>query len=134
MKFPFQISTAEQLEMDYKKSISNPEVFWAEIASHFLWKSKWEKTLSWNFEQPLVQWFKGGILNITENALDRHAAITPNKTALIWEPNNPSEPAISFTYEELLIKVNQFAHVLKTTVPKKATEFVFICPWCPNWQ
>ncbi|MCC7298754.1 MAG: acetate--CoA ligase [Bacteroidia bacterium] len=132
MKFPFQISTAEQLEMDYKKSISNPEVFWAEIASHFLWKSKWEKTLSWNFEQPLVQWFKGGILNITENALDRHAAITPNKTALICEPNNPSETAISFTYEELLNKVNQFAHVLKNNGAKKGDRICIYMPMVPE--
>ena len=67
-----QIKSLEQYHSDYKLSIENPEIFWANIAETFVWKKKWDNVLDWNFEKPDIKWFINGKLNITENCLDRH--------------------------------------------------------------
>ncbi len=119
MSIQYQITSLEQYHEVYKKSVEYPESFWAGIASTFLWKKPWEKTLEWNFREPKIKWFQGGKLNITENCLDRHIASIGDKPAIIWEPNSPDEPARTITYSELLDKVMQFAHVLKNNGVKK---------------
>ena len=91
MAAPYQITSLEQYHSDYKRSVEDPEGFWGDIASHFLWKKKWDKVLSCNFKQPDIKWFAGGKLNITENCLDRHIAKLGDTPAIIWEPNNPEE-------------------------------------------
>ena len=83
-----KISSLEQYQEVYNKSIEAPEQFWNEIAETFTWKQKWNKILQWNFKEPNVQWFIEGKLNITENCLDRHLENNANKPALIWESNN----------------------------------------------
>ncbi|HTE07193.1 MAG TPA: acetate--CoA ligase [Flavitalea sp.] len=119
MPVSYQVSSLEQYQRDYAKSVADPEGFWAEIASQFLWKKPWEKVLSWNFREPKIKWFEGGKLNITENCLDRHIALLGDSPALIWEPNNPGEAHRTLTYSELLHKVKQFANVLKNNGVKK---------------
>ena len=107
------ISTFEQYHLEYKKSLENPEQFWAEKAEQFIWKKKWDKVLDWNFSEPKNEWFIGGKLNITENCLDRHLATRGNQVAYYWEPNNPNQKAISLTYKQLHDQVCKFANVLK---------------------
>jgi acetyl-CoA synthetase len=119
MAFSYQISSLEQYHRDYKKSVEDPEGFWGDIASQFLWKKKWDKVLTWNFKEPNVKWFAGGKLNITENCLDRHVASLGDTPAIIWEPNDPKESTRTLTYSELLFKVKQFSHVLKNNGVKK---------------
>ena len=119
MAAPYQITSLEQYHSDYKRSVEDPEGFWGDIASHFLWKKKWDKVLSWNFKQPDIKWFAGGKLNITENCLDRHIAKLGDTPAIIWEPNNPEEHTRTLTYSELLFKVKQFSHVLRNNGIKK---------------
>ncbi len=113
MTYPYQIKSLEAYHKAYKDSIENPSDFWAAIAENFVWKKKWDKTLEWNFEEPKVEWFAGGKLNITENCLDRHIDTLGNKPAIIWEPNDPKDSSVILTYKELLFKVKQFANVLK---------------------
>ena len=65
----------------------------------------WEKeksVLDWNFEEPKVEWFQGGELNITENCLDRHLESREDQLAIVWEPNSPEEKAIKLTYISVL--------------------------------
>ena len=100
-----KITSWEDYQLTYKKSIDSPEDFWSEIAESFIWQKKWDSVLQWNFQTPLVEWFKGGKLNITVNALDRHVKRHPDKIALIWEPNDPITNARKFTYKKLLDKV-----------------------------
>jgi acetyl-CoA synthetase len=119
MHFPYQIKSLEEYKTIYQKSVENPEEFWADIASHFQWRKKWNKVLEWNFSDPKIEWFKGGKLNITENCLDRHLSERGNQTAIIWESNDPSEPHQSYTYKQLHFKVCQFANVLKNNGVKK---------------
>ena len=74
-----RIKTFEEYKTEYKKSVDNPEEFWAGIADKFSWQKKWDTVLSWNFNEPNIEWFGGGQLNITENLLDRHLAKNGNK-------------------------------------------------------
>lgn len=119
MSHPFQIKSYEDYQTQYRKSVDDPEGFWNEVAESFLWKRKWDKTLEWNFKQPMVKWFSGAKMNITENCLDRHLGTMANKPALIWESNDPEEHHRVFSFRNLHFKVMQFANVLKNNGVKK---------------
>lgn len=128
----FQITNLNEYHKAYQQSIENPEQFWAEIASNFQWQKPWNKVLEWNFTEPSVKWFQGAKLNITENCLDRHLAERGNKTALIWEPNHPNDPAIKLTYKELHEQVCRFANVLKKNNIKKGDRVCLYMPMIPE--
>ena len=119
MSYSYQIKSIEAYREVYKKSIENPEAFWAEIAENFTWRKKWDKVLNWNFTEPKIEWFAGGKLNITENCLDRHLETLGDKPAIIWESNDPEERTRVVTYERLHKRVCQFAQVLKNNGIKK---------------
>src|SRR5690554_2758304 len=107
-----RIRTFEEYQKEYQASISDPEKFWEEKASEFVWRKKWDKVLEWDFIRPDVQWFIGGKLNIVENCLDRHLAKKGDQAAIIWEPNDPeTEEKIVLTYKELHSRVGSFANV-----------------------
>ena len=116
----YQIDTRKKYDDSYKKSVNNPETFWDELASqNFIWNKKWSKVVDWDFKKAKVSWFKDAKLNITINCIDRHAQNTPNKTAIIFEPNDPYEKNKLFTYSELLREVCKMANVLKSMGVKK---------------
>ncbi|MGQ0739115.1 MAG: acetate--CoA ligase [Bacteroidota bacterium] len=119
MLYPFQITSLEQYHSDYKLSVEEPEAFWSAVAENFQWRKKWDKALEWNFKEPKVEWFKGGILNITENCIDRHLATMGEKPAIIWEPNDPEERVRVVTYNRLHKRVCQVAQMLKNNGVKK---------------
>jgi acetyl-CoA synthetase len=127
-----QIKSFEEYQQKYAKSVQDPEGFWAEIAEHFQWKRKWDQVLDWNFEEPKIEWFKGATLNITENALDRHLADRGDKVALIWEPNDPKEKNITYTYSELHSAVCQFANALKARGIVKGDRVCIYMPMIPE--
>lgn len=116
----------------YKKSVETPESFWEEIAGSFKWQKKWDKVLEWNFDEPNVKWFEGGVLNITENCLDRHLEERGNKLALIWEANDPKERFVRYTYRELHELVCRFANVLKANGVKKGDRVCIYMPMIPE--
>lgn len=119
MSYPYQIKSLEQYHAAWKKSVEDPEAYWAKVASSFLWRKRWDTVLDWNFKDPDVKWFKGAKLNITENCLDRHLGTLGNRPAIIWEPNDPEEHHRIITYRDLHHKVVQFANVLKNNGVKK---------------
>ena len=116
----------------YNKSISNPENFWSEIASTFSWRNKWTKTLEYDYNKPEFKWFLNGKLNITENCLDRHLQSNPNKTAILFEPNDPNETAQKISYKELHRRVCIFANVLKNKSIKKGDRVCIYMPMVPE--
>ncbi len=132
MSYPYQIRSFEEYQVAYKKSVENPESFWEEIASNFKWHKKWDAVLNWNFNEPKVEWFKGGQLNITENCLDRWVEIQPNAPAIIWEANNPDEKDRTLTYKELHQQVGQFANVLKNNGARKGDRICIYMPMVPE--
>ncbi len=127
-----RITTIEEYHQQYKKSLENPEKFWAEQAEQFVWKKKWDKVLDWNFKEPKIEWFVGGKLNITENCLDRHLATRGNQVAYYWEPNNPTDKTITLTYKQLFEQVCKFANVLKNNGAKKGDRICIYMPMVPE--
>src|SRR5688572_19222320 len=126
------ITSFDDYKKQYQFSVENPEAFWAEIAEKFTWRKKWDKVLNWNFKEPKIEWFKGGQLNITENALDRHLEERGDQPAIIWEPNDPGEYNIVLSYIELHQKVCQFANVLLRNGIKKGDRVCIYMPMVPE--
>ena len=110
----------------------NPGGFWSEVAREFHWKSPWKQTLDYDFSIPEVKWFIGGKLNITENCLDRHLATQPNKTAILFEPNDPTGEVQRLTYKELHSRVCQTANMLKANGAKKGDRICIYMPMVPE--
>ena len=127
-----KIESISEYQIEYQKSVENPELFWEEKALSFKWNKKWSQILKWEFETPEVNWFIGAKLNITENCLDRHLEKNANKTAIIWEPNDPNKPAIKITYSELHKKVSNFCNVLKSHGAKKGDRICLYMPMVPE--
>lgn len=127
-----QIKSFEEYQEKYKQSVEDPEAFWADIAEHFYWQKKWDTVLEWNFQEPKIEWFKGAKLNITENIFDRQLSKNGNKKAIIWEPNNPDEEEISYTYRELYDKVCEFANGLRALGIQKGDRVCIYLPMIPE--
>lgn len=116
----------------YKKSIEDPEAFWADVASDFHWQKKWDKVLEWDFNKADVKWFLGGKLNITESCLDRHLPQKANQTAIIWESNDPHEESKYITYQELFDNVCRVGNMLKNQGVKKGDRVCIYMPMIPE--
>jgi acetyl-CoA synthetase len=129
----YHIKHLEEYFQVYRKSVINPENYWEEIAEeHFLWRKRWDKVLSWDFEKPEIKWFEGAKLNITENCIDRHLLTKGNKTAILFEPNNPNEAAQHITYNKLHERVCKFANVLKDNGITKGDRVCIYLPMIPE--
>ncbi len=129
----YHVKTLEEYFQVYRKSVRNPELFWEEIAEeHFVWRKKWNAILSYDFSKPEVKWFEGAKLNITENCIDRHLQIRGDKTAILFEPNNPDEIAEHISYKELHERVCKFANVLKENGIKKGDRVCIYLPMIPE--
>ena len=129
----YHIKHLEEYYQVYRKSVREPENFWEEIAEeHFVWRKKWDTVLNWDFSKPEVKWFEGAQLNITENCIDRHLATRGDKTAILFEPNDPSEAAEHISYAQLSERVNQFANVLKENGVQKGDRVCIYVPMIPE--
>ncbi|CAM6025844.1 unnamed protein product [Sphagnum balticum] len=130
------ISSREQYAAMYRRSVENPDGFWADIASHFYWKTKWQsedgKIHSANMDvrngQVAIEWFKGGKTNICYNSLDRHVeAGLGDKIAFFWEGNDPGVDD-KLTYKELLERVCQLSNYLRDQGVKKGDAVAIYMP------
>jgi acetyl-CoA synthetase len=129
----YHIKNLEEYFQVYRKSVREPENFWEEVAEeHFTWRKKWDNVLSWDFNKPEVKWFENAKLNITENCIDRYLFTNADKTAIIWEPNDPEEKAQYISYGELHKKVNKFANVLKSKGIEKGDRVCIYLPMIPE--
>ena len=129
----YHIKHLEEYFQVYRKSVRNPEAFWEEIAEeHFVWRKKWDNVLSWDFSKPEVKWFEGAQLNITENCIDRHLTTRGDKTAILFEPNDPNEDAEHITYRQLYERVCRMANVLKDHGIKKGDRVCIYLPMIPE--
>jgi acetyl-CoA synthetase len=128
----FKIKNLEQYFKHYKKSVREPEAFWSDIASNFKWEKPWERVLDFDWNEASVKWFEGGKLNITTNCLDRHLESDGNRTAIIFEPNDPSEAPQHITYNELHRRVCKMANVLKSQGARKGDRVCIYLPMIPD--
>ncbi len=114
----------------YKYSIENREAFWAEQADYLHWYRKWDQVLDASCP-PYFKWFKGGKINIIDNAIDRHQLTSVrNKLAIIWE-GEPGDLR-TYSYHALNREVCQFANVLKSMGVKKGDVVTIYMPQIPE--
>lgn len=129
----YHIKTVEEYHQAYRRSVQDPESFWGEIArENFVWQKPWDTVLNWDFTKPEVSWFEGAQLNITENCIDRHLPTRGDKTAILFEPNDPSEAAQKITYREMYARVCQFANVLRDMEVQKGDRVCIYLPMIPE--
>jgi len=129
----YHIKHLEEYYKIYHKSVKEPLVFWEKIAEeNFTWYKKWDNVLEWDFKKPEIKWYQGAKLNITENCIDRHLSTKGNKTAILFEPNNPGEETQHITYNQLHERVNRFANVLKNEGLKKGDRVCVYLPMIPD--
>ncbi|OYU79045.1 MAG: acetyl-coenzyme A synthetase, partial [Flavobacterium sp. BFFFF1] len=129
----YKIDSLEQYFKHYNKSIREPRKFWGKIAEeNFTWYQHWEKVVDFNMAEADVKWFVDAKVNIVKNAIDRHLARRGTKTAIIFEPNNPDEPALHITYNELHQRVCKMANVLREQGIRKGDRVCIYLPMIPE--
>ncbi len=131
LPFNDKVFPGKKLKEEWKKSIENPQEYWAEKAKVVDWFRTWDKVLD-DSNPPFYKWFKGGLLNISYNALDRHLE-TPrkNKLAYIWEGEAPGEVR-TYTYYQLYREVNKLAKAFKNYGLKKGDRVAIFLPMIPE--
>ncbi|MDY9917621.1 MAG: acetate--CoA ligase [Proteiniphilum sp.] len=129
----YSIKSLEQYFKVYRKSIRKPKKFWAKIAeNNFTWYRKWDKVLEFDMEKAEFIWFKNAKLNITKNCIDRHLANRGDENAIIFEPNDPDEPARYYTYSQLYAEVSKMANVLREQGVQKGDRVCIYLPMVPE--
>ena len=116
----------------YEKSQNDPEGFWSKIAESFNWIKPWSKVLESDFEKVSIKWFIDAKLNITENIFERNLVKNKEKTAIIWEPNNPDEETKKISYQELYEETCKFSNALKDLGIKKGDRIIIYMPMVPE--
>ena len=127
------ISTAKYDEM-YAASMSDPEAFWREHGQRVDWIKPYTKVKNASFAPGNVdiKWFEDGTLNVSANCIDRHLETRGNQAAIIFEPDDPNEPAQSITYADLHRRVCRFANVLEELGVRKGDRVVIYLPMIPE--
>lgn len=129
----YKIKNLEEYFKHYKKSIREPRKFWGKIAEeNFIWYQGWDKVVDFNMGEADVKWFVNAKVNITKNCIDRHLAKRGDKTAIIFEPNNPNEGALHISYNELYDRVAKMANVLREQGVKKGDRVCIYLPMIPE--
>ena len=127
-----RITSLADYQKTYELSVKEPEKFWASVANEFEWSKPFTKVLEWSFDDYSVKWFEDGQLNITTNCLDRHLKTIPDQAAIIYEPNEPGDAAVTLTYRELHKRVCQVANVLKSQGVVKGDRVCIYMPMIPE--
>jgi acetyl-CoA synthetase len=127
-----RIKSLQEYHEAYSLSVEKPEQFWAQIANEFDWIKPFTQVLDWSFDDYSVKWFEDGQMNITANALDRHLKTIPDQAAIIYEPNEPSDEAVTLTYRQLHARVCKFSNVLKAQGVGKGDRVCIYMPMIPE--
>ena len=127
------IDTTKYQEM-YKRSVENPEAFWQEQACNLVqWQKQFSKVknVSYSYPDVSIKWFEDGVLNVSENCIDRHLEDKSEAVAILWEGD---EPGVSkeVTYRELHENVCRFGNVLKSRGIKKGDRVILYMPMVPE--
>ena len=126
------ISSMDEYQEMYDRSVSDPDGFWADMATELVyWDKPWDKVVEWEFETPKIEWFVGGKTNVAYNCLDRHLTDgRRNKAAIIWESDEGRSKV--YTYQSLYHKVCRFSNVLKKHGIKKGDRVAIYMPMIPE--
>ena len=120
-------------EKMYAESIADPDAFWGKAAARLDWVTapKTIKNSSFAYENVSIKWFEDGELNVATNCIDRHLATRGNRTAIIWEADDPATPAKHISYAELHDQVSRMANVLRAQGVGKGDRVVIYLPMIP---
>ncbi len=125
------INAADYARM-YRRSLEEPESFWAEMANSFLsWDAPWQEVVDYDFRQGHAQWFAGGKLNVSYNCIDRHLPERASQTAIIWEGDDPADSR-NITYAELKTEVCKLANALRSRGVGKGDRVCIYMPMIPE--
>ncbi|SNS26608.1 acetyl-coenzyme A synthetase [Sphingomonas laterariae] len=125
---------AQRYAQLHGRSLADPGSFWLEQAKRLDWIKRPEIAGDWSFDEKdfHISWFADGKLNVAANCTDRHLATRGDQTAIIWEPDEPSEEPRRYTYAELHKEVCRFANVLKAAGAKKGDRITIYMPMIPE--
>ena len=128
------IITAAKYEEMYAASVADPEAFWREYGQRVDWIKPYTKVKNTSFAPGNVdiKWFEDGTLNVAANCIDRHLETRGNQAAIIFEPDDPNEPAQSITYADLHRRVCRMANVLEQLGVRKGDRVVIYLPMIPE--
>jgi len=117
----------------YSHSIEDSEKFWGTEAKKLHWKKDFQKIKNVSYAHPEVsiKWFEDGVLNVSENCIDRHLEDKGEKIAIIWESDDPSISK-NITYNELHKSVCKLANVLKDKDINKGDRVILYMPMVPE--
>ena len=117
----------------YKRSVEDPEGFWAEHGKRIDWIKPFSTVRNTNFNTPgvSIKWFEDGSLNVSANCIDRHLEKRGDQVAILWEGDDPSEDR-KITYRELSGEVNRLANVMKAHGVKKGDRVTIYMPMIPE--
>lgn len=129
----YKIDNLEQYFKHYNKSVREPRKFWGKIAEeNFIWYQLWDKVMEFDMAEAKISWFTESKVNIVKNCIDRHLARRGNKTAIIFEPNDPNEETLHLSYNELYARVSKMANVLREQGVKKGDRVCIYLPMIPE--
>ncbi|WP_066663868.1 MULTISPECIES: acetate--CoA ligase [unclassified Sphingomonas] len=118
----------------YGRSLADPGSFWLEQAKRLDWIKRPELAGDWSFDEANfhIRWFADGKLNVAANCIDRHLASRGGEVAIIWEPDDLTEDARTFTYLQLHQEVCRFANVLKAQGVHRGDRVTIYLPMIPE--
>ena len=124
----------EDYERLYAQSVAQPDAFWAEVAQRLDWMKAPStiKDVSYRLDDFHIRWYADGELNASVNCLDRHLPARGDKTALIFEPDDPAQPAQHISYGELHARVCKLANALRALGVKKGDRVTIYLPMIPE--
>ncbi|WP_298915500.1 acetate--CoA ligase [uncultured Algimonas sp.] len=124
--------TPEGYRSLYERSVTDREGFFREQADRVKWMEQPSHVCDWSFTAPVkIEWYRDGVLNVTESCLDRHLKTRGDKTAILFEGDEPGESK-SLTYREVHAEVCRFANVLKANGAKKGDRITLYMPMIPE--
>ncbi len=125
---------AEKYQKMYDASVADPGAFWAEEGKRLDWIKPYTKVknTSFDYDNVSIKWFEDGTLNVAANCIDRHLEERGDQTAIIWEPDEPTDDAKHITYRELHHEVSVFANVLKEMGVGRGDRVVIYLPMIPE--
>jgi acetyl-CoA synthetase len=128
------VKSMEEYREIYSRSVEDPEGFWLEQAGRLTWFKPFlrVKNVDYAYRAVDIRWYEGGVLNACYNAVDRHLEDRGDRTALIFEPDDPTQAAQSVTYRELFDQVCRFANVLKARGVRKGDRVTIYMPMIPE--
>ena len=117
----------------YAESLSDPDAFWAEHGKRIDWIQPYTKISDVSYDKPDVhiKWYEDGTLNASANCLDRHLETRGDKTAILWEGDDPAD-AKHITFKELHAQVCRFANALKARGVNKGDRVTIYMPMVPE--